>query len=131
MIRKTRGHPDIGDDSPRVRRNPPLNWAATSLETLISWKDPKHEPNISCHIPTQHLRELMEDAPMQKPTWVSNTQAVERAIKSLTEAGHCVRGAEGRDGRVLAQMEGRKYLSRRINTKADLQTLKNIKKKGQ
>ena len=74
---------------------------------------------------------MMEDAPMQKPTWVSNTQAVERAIKSLTEAGHCVRGAEGRDGRVLAQMEGRKHLPRRINTKADLQTLKNIKKKGQ
>ena len=73
----------------------------------------------------------MEVAPMEKPTWVSNTQAVERAIKSLTEAGHCVRGAEGRDGRVLAQIEGRKYLPRVNNTKAHMQSLTNIKKQGQ
>ena len=63
----------------------------------------------------------MKAGPMAKPPWVSHTQAVERAIRQVCDAAKKVRGQEGRDGRVLAQVEGRKLLAKK-NTKADLAT---------
>ena len=72
----------------------------------------------------------MKAGPMAKPPWVSHTQAVERAIRQLCDAAQKVRGQEGRDGRVLAQVEGRRMAPKK-NTKAELATMANYKKPGQ
>ena len=44
------------------------------------------------------------DEPMKVPAWVSNTQAVERAIRRVPEAGKVVRGEDRRDRMVLGQV---------------------------
>ena len=41
---------------------------------------------------------------MKVPAWVSNTQAVERAIRRVSVAGIVVRGEDRRDGMVLGQV---------------------------
>ena len=53
-IRKDGGNPDLGDKSPRNRFRPKINFEATSLRTLTPdvWEKPRHEPLLTCHIPT-------------------------------------------------------------------------------
>ena len=59
---------------------------------------------------------------MEVPTWPSNTQAVERAVNDLGEAGKLSVGEENRDGRLLAFAEARRILPKK-DTKADFSTL--------
>ena len=76
-IRTKRGHEEIGDLSPRIRKNPPLNFQADSLLNLINWKEAIDEPILTAAISTNELR-LFLDSPMKIPEWAhwpNNTQA--------------------------------------------------------
>lgn len=103
QIRSRSDDPTIGDISPRTRSNPKkLNLKARKLHEVIPDAQFKHEPYLTCKIPTNQLQNLVETPLVTKP-YPSNTQSVERAIKEMTEAGQRVSTEERRDGVIVAR----------------------------
>ena len=85
-IRKSSRNPHIGDSSAqRSRPNPKLNFAANTLQELITWTGRKlYEPPLTCSIPTDELVQIL-DAPMVVPAFPCHTQSVERGIRLINE----------------------------------------------
>ena len=79
---------------------------------MDDWQNtPVTEPPATKKIPDEELQRLItnKEKPSCIPSFPCHTQAVERAIKLVTEASSSVIGEE-RDGFIHAKMEGRKRL---------------------
>ena len=131
MIKKFRdaqGNPDYGNDKPRAREHPTVNLMATSLYDLIDWDLARHEPPLTCSIPTAGLDYFL-DTPMSVNTdWKTHTQAVERAIREVSVASMKTSTHARRDGLILATMSARKNLPGN-KSKKDLSKLADFGKR--
>lgn len=146
------GHPEnvllamIHDDSPTIRELglrrilkarsafseelrrfsfPSLNLNASHYHEMVDWQNtPVTEPPATKKIPDEELKRLItnKEKPSCIPSFPCHTQAVERAIKLVTEASSSVIGEE-RDGFIRAKMEGRKRLPA-FETKKDFKLQK-------
>ena len=77
---------------------PKINFKATSYPNLINWKKATFtEPPMTLDLSDEELRGLVEK-PLFVPPYPCHTQAVERAIKLVSEAAGSVVGADSRDG---------------------------------
>ena len=76
-----RGDMETGDDKPRPRRTPFLNFDATTLEDIIDWnKDKVHEPVFTCKLSTEEVRSLIY-SPLEVNYHPCHTQSTERVVK--------------------------------------------------
>ena len=107
-ILQIRGKNPLGSMKPRARRLPKLNMKAKDLKGLISWKE-AHEPLLTCHLTKEELHELKIMA-MVVPYYSLHTQAIERAVKEVTQASEAVYGFDRRDGLIRAKAENRKLM---------------------
>ena len=89
---------------------PKINFKATTYPNLINWKKTTFsEPPITLTLALSddELRGLVEK-PLFVPFYPCHMQAVERAIKLVTEATGSVVGAESRDGYICQKIKSRK-----------------------
>ena len=123
------GEDSLGNNQPRSRRTPEINFEATSLKDLIDWeKENVHEPPLTCHLTTAELRHFY-GTPMQVPSWSTHTQAVERCVKMVTEACGTVYGEERRDGLIKSQQLKRQLMSKN-SSKQDITKLIQLRLPG-
>ena len=122
MILKLRAEKEEGDMQPRSRKNPKLHIDADRLENMISWIGAK-EPVMTCKLSKEELVSLRE-TPMKVPYYPVHLQAIERAVKEVTEASLAVYGFERRDGWVRARAQNRKIMPN-LSSKQDLVNLLN------
>ena len=106
------------EDSCRVFAVPAINFDATVYTELIGWDDPVSRPPLLRDLGEAELL-LVADAPLAIPPYPVHTQAVERAVRTVTEACSSVVGEEARHGLIAAKMKHREILPT-INTKKDL-----------
>ena len=114
----------IGDRSPRPRRNPLINLQAETLSELIDWTDIT-EPPLTCTLTNKTLKGFAE-VPMEVPKWPSHTQSVERCVKMVTEAAAHVYSQERREGYIRGQVTSRGLMSSN-GSKKDLINLTKLK----
>ena len=106
------GEESFGNDQPRSRRTPELNFKATSIKDLSNWdRENIHEPPLTCHLTSTKLRQFY-GSPMEVPSWSTHTQADERCVKMVTEASVAVFGEEKRDGPIKSQQLSRQLMSK-------------------
>ena len=87
---------------------PKINFKATTYPNLINWKKTAFtEPPMTLALSDDELRGLVEK-PLLVPFYPCHTQAVERAIKLVTEAAGSVVGAKSRDGYIRQKIKSRK-----------------------
>ena len=87
---------------------PKINFKATTYPNLINWKKTAFtEPPMTLALSDDELRGLVEK-PLLVPFYPCHTQAVERAIKLVTEAAGSVVGAESRDGYIRQKIKSRR-----------------------
>ena len=116
-ILKLRGRKKEGDLSPRARKHPELNLEAPNLQEMISWKGAM-KPVLTCKLSREELLKFRE-VKMEVPYYPVHTQAIERAVKEVTEASAAVNGFERRDGWVRAQAKNRELMPK-LTSKQDL-----------
>lgn len=85
---------------------------------LIGWDAPVSQPPLLRDLCEAELL-LVADAPLVIPAYPVHTQAVERAVRTVTEACSAVVGEEARHGLIAAKIKHRQILPA-INTKKDL-----------
>ena len=127
LIRCRQEDPSLGRKLPRVRQNPKkLNFAAASLDEVITDKEYQHESLLTCDIPYNELDKLIEE-PLQVVPYPSNTQNVERNVRRMAQAGRYVSSQKKRDGVMLTQQVISKHFnSKKKKTKKDLHTLTKL-----
>ena len=74
-IREAEGHPEIGDQTCRKRKNPAINLEATSFHDLIDWSNVKSlfEPVLTTSISSKDLLSFI-DHQMEVENWPVHTQ---------------------------------------------------------
>lgn len=92
----------------RIFKVPKINFAATDYTELIDWTHNVTEPPLTMHISDEdlHLMIRRQEAPTLKK-FPCHTQAVERAVKIITEASFTVCGAQSRDGFIRTKLQAR------------------------
>ena len=91
---------------------PKVNFSATSYTELIDWESAKlTEPPFTLDFKEADLFAIKE-APLEVPNYPCHTQAVERAIKLVSEASAAVVGQEAREGFISQQIKERQELSK-------------------
>ena len=86
------------DQSIRKVRVPRRKWRCQSYHSMIDWgKELKTEPPYIASLTDEEVTSIL-DNPLQIPKWPNHTQAVERAVKAVTEACTDVTGFKERDG---------------------------------
>ena len=92
---------------------PKLRFDAEEYHQMIDWQaiDVTEPPTLK-KVPITEIKALIEmkEKPQGMPNFPCHTQAVERAIKLVTDASASVVGHENRDGYIRARIEGRKRL---------------------
>ncbi|XP_043238696.1 uncharacterized protein LOC122390101 [Amphibalanus amphitrite] len=78
---------------------PVVNFDATTYTDLISWDGRITQPPLLRDLSHSELVHVM-DAPLTVPPYPVHTQAVERAVRMVTEACTAVIGDEARDGHI-------------------------------
>ena len=108
MILKIRGSNNEGDKKIRPRVLPLLNIKAEKLVDLISW-DGATEPLYTCDLTNGELQEIKQK-PMEVKYFCNHTQAIERAVKEVTEASAAVYGKDRRDGFIRGRAAHRELM---------------------
>ena len=126
VIRKIRNGADLGDSLPRQFENPSVNFDATSLQTLINWETVKlSEPLLTATMTMDQVISCL-DSPLQVPsTWSCHSQAMERAVRKVSETCLMVVGEKKREGWIRCSDESRKWLKKPAS-KADYMPLFEI-----
>ena len=89
---------------------PKINFLAQSYTELIDWENTAlSEPPLTLSKTNEELLAYKE-SPMVVPKYPCHTQAVERAVRLVSEASAAVVGQEARDGFIQQRMEARKIL---------------------
>ena len=123
------GEERLGNDAPRRRRIPKLNFEATHIKELIDWnKESIHGPPLTCHLTSAELREFCA-APMVVPVRSTHTQAVERVVKMVTNASKIVYGEDRREGFIKSQQLSKTLMSRN-RSKQDIVKLTQFRLPG-
>ncbi|XP_043230069.1 uncharacterized protein LOC122385687 [Amphibalanus amphitrite] len=93
----------------RPFRLPELNFSASAYTEVISWSPPESvtQPPLLRHLTDEQLQAI-EHSPLQLPNYPVHTQAVERAVRTVTEACLAVRGEEARHGYITARLKHRR-----------------------
>lgn len=108
---------------------PLINFEATDYIDMIYWADNViTEPPLVKHVSTEYLKEFIKNKSGAKPSEVDplidfprlpcHTQAVERAVKLVTESAQSVCGATAREGFIRAKIDSRKNMPK-FNTKKE------------
>ena len=98
---------------------PTVNFCATGISQLIDWeKETVTEPPLLCHLDDDGLGGIIE-TPLTVAPYPVHTQAVERAVKTVTEACGKVHGEEARHSYICATIKHRRLLPV-FNCKRDL-----------
>ena len=104
---------------------PPLNFKAEDYIDIVDWSNcAVIEPPITAHMLSDDKLERLakgeesQDLVFHIPNFPCHTQAVERAVKMVTEASARVCGHERRDGHIRVKIESRKEVTN-FNTKSD------------
>ena len=91
---------------------PKVNFNATSYTELIDWESAKlTEPPFTLDFKEADLLAIKE-APLEVPHYPCHTQAVERAIKIVSEASAAVVGQEAREGFISQRIKERQELTK-------------------
>ena len=95
QVLKLRSGREFGDNSLRPRITPKLNLSATSLPTLISWKENVQEPSFTCSLSTSEILGF-EHTPYIPPKFSCHAQATERfhSIHSFKSLNHFPQSCE-------------------------------------
>ena len=89
---------------------PKINFLAQSYTELIDWENTAlSEPPFTLSKTIEKLLAYKE-SPMVVPKYPCHTQAVERAVRLVSEASAAVVGQEARDGFIRQRMEAPKIL---------------------
>ena len=89
---------------------PTLNFDASSYIELIDWStETVTQPPLLRHLTDDQLQAI-QHTPLQMPSFPAHTQAVERAVRAVTEASLAVQGEEARHGFILARLQHRQRL---------------------
>ena len=89
---------------------PALRFGAERYNDLIDWENEVvTQPPLLSPLSDKELRKI-EEAPLLLPDFPVNTQAVERAVRVVTEASEKVQGEEARHGCIAARLKHRKQL---------------------
>lgn len=106
---------------------PPLNFNADEYFDIIDWqKCLLTEPPVTKSLSDEELESLIQNestAVVEFPRFPCHTQAVERCVKSVTEAATAVVGQEARDGFILARLNARAIMPT-FETKCEYRTTK-------
>ena len=90
---------------------PKINFAATSYTELIDWnKANLTEPPLTKMLSDDEIKSF-DEIPFEVPKYPCHTQAVERAIRLVSEASTSVVGFEARDGFIRQRIRSRKELN--------------------
>ena len=103
----------------RYYRVPKLNWGETSYYTIVNLKS---EPPLTRNLRDAELKSVMIDNAWQVPLYSCHTQAVEKAIKIVSDASSQVYGDTERDGFIRQHIRPRKLMPK-VDMKRDLQAL--------
>jgi hypothetical protein len=107
---------------------PKLNFNANDYTDMIFWQEvDRCEPPIMQQYSSNDIRNLMNDKispTLEIVQYPSNTQAVERAVKMVTEASQAVYGAQERDQlikvRILSRSQREKFDTKSQYYNADI-----------
>ena len=93
--------------------NPKIEFdTAEDYPDLFNWSKTKlTEPPLVSHLPTDEIQSFV-DVPLSVPAFPCHTQAVERAIRLVSEASTSVVGEESRNGFIRQWIRSRKELGR-------------------
>lgn len=97
----------------RLFQVPSLNFNASSYTDLIEWNENITEPPILKLIPDEDFQIFIEqkgDGDLPLLRLPCHSQAVERAVKTVTEASAKLSNKSARDGFIKAQIESRKAM---------------------
>ena len=109
------------DTEIRHYKVPKLNWNATSYFTVINLRsEATTEPPLTRNLTDEELQAI-NLAALQVPKYPCHTQAVERAIKVVSDACSQVYYQE-RDSFIRQRIRARKLMPK-VNTKKDFQSL--------
>ena len=98
------------DMTVREVRVPKLKFSCQSYHTMINWKQELvSEPPYIASLSDEEISSILTH-PLQVPKWPNHTQAVERAVKAVTEASAAVSGFEERDGFIRQRIQSRKEM---------------------
>ena len=85
---------------------------------MVDWnKELKTEPPLISRVSDDEVTRIL-DNPLEPPDWCNHTQAVERAIKAVTESYTAVTGVGERNGCIRQRTHSRKIMPK-FNTKND------------
>ena len=104
----------------RVRKYvvPKINFKATSYTQLIDLQKPGiTEPPLTLSMSDAQISSFKE-TPFEVPSYPCHTQAVERAVRLVSEASSKVVGQKARDGYIRQRIRARKELQK-FATKRD------------
>ena len=94
----------------RPFRLPKLDFSASSYSELINWTaETVTQPPLLRHLTDDDLQAI-QHTPLQLPSYPVHTQAVERAVRTVTEACLAVQGEEARHGFITARLKHRHRL---------------------
>ena len=100
---------------------PTINFDAQRYVDIIDWTAEEiTEPPLLCDLSDAELQEITT-APLEIPAYPVHTQAVERAIRDVTDASSRVVGEEARHGHITACLKHRKIIPV-FNSKRDVLT---------
>ena len=89
---------------------PKINFEASEYPDLIDWEAEKlSEPPLTMSLTNEQLTAI-QDSPLRVPDYPCHTQAVERAVRLVTEASASVIGKDARDGFIRQRIQSRKEL---------------------
>ena len=109
-ILEIRGDFTRGNDSPRDRITPTLNFEANSLRELISWDvNIPYEPIFTCKLSSESIKSFRY-SPMEVECFPIHSQSTERAVQNVSKACLLVYGQEKRDAFVKGMLVHREHL---------------------
>ena len=106
-----------GNEEPRPYKLPELNLKAKNYHSIILWNSSmSSDPPLLKNISTDKLKETIQKKEVNIcldhiKDMPCHTQAVERAIKDVTEASSRVYGEERRDGMIRTRRQARREQS--------------------
>ena len=94
----------------RVFQLPAVNFGASHYAELINWNEERitQAPLLS-DLKDEEL-ECIREKPWEPPAYPVHTQAVERAVRTVTEAYAAVQGEETRHGLITAKLKHRQRM---------------------
>ena len=108
------------DESVRFFKVPQIKFMATAYHRVIDWrKEIVTEPPLTKHLTDDQIRDIA-NTPLDIPKYPCHTQAVERAIKLVSEASEKVYGLNARDGYIRQVCRSRAVMPV-FETKRDFQ----------